>query len=76
MNTLFRDNNAKEIFEQGPHRTPHAHLAELKAWLLAKWGRGLIHRPACRAVWIDKIEIGVAQVTKAVPRFYDEAVAR
>ncbi len=34
---FFRDNNAKEIFEQGPHRTPHAHLAELKAWLLAKW---------------------------------------
>ena len=34
---LFRDNNAKAVFEQGDSQGRHADFAELKAWLLAKW---------------------------------------
>ena len=34
---FFRDNNVKELFEQGAYQGRHADFAELKAWLLAKW---------------------------------------
>ncbi len=34
---FFRDNKVKELFEQGGCSGRHAHLAELKAWLIAKW---------------------------------------
>ncbi|MGN0852330.1 MAG: DUF4838 domain-containing protein [Kiritimatiellia bacterium] len=33
----FRDNNVKELFEQGAYQGRHGDFAELKAWLLAKW---------------------------------------
>ena len=34
---FFRDNNVKEIFEQGAYQGQHGDFAELKSWLLAKW---------------------------------------
>jgi len=34
---FFRDNNVKELFEQGSYQGNHGDFAELKAWLLAKW---------------------------------------
>ena len=34
---FFRDSGVHFLFEQGVHRTYHGDLAELKAWLLAKW---------------------------------------
>ncbi|MGN0846589.1 MAG: DUF4838 domain-containing protein [Kiritimatiellia bacterium] len=34
---FFRDNNVREIFEQGAYQGYHGDFAELKAWLLAKW---------------------------------------
>ena len=34
---FFRENNVKELFEQGAYQGRHADFAELKAWLLAKW---------------------------------------
>ncbi len=34
---FFRDNNVKELFEQGAYQGRHADFAELKSWLLAKW---------------------------------------
>ena len=34
---FFRDNNVKEIFEQGAYQGRHGDFAELKSWLLAKW---------------------------------------
>ena len=33
---FFRDNNVKELFEQGANQGRHGEFAELKAWLLAK----------------------------------------
>ena len=33
---FFRDNNVKEIFEQGAYQGRHGDFAELKGWLLAK----------------------------------------
>ncbi len=33
---FFRDNNVKEIFEQGAYQGRHGEFAELKGWLLAK----------------------------------------
>ena len=34
---FFRDNNVKELFEQGAYEGRHGDFAELKAWLLAKF---------------------------------------
>ena len=34
---FFRDNNVKELFEQGAYQGRHADFAELKTWLLSKW---------------------------------------
>ena len=34
---FFRDNNVREIFEQGAYQGRHGDFAELKSWLLAKW---------------------------------------
>ncbi len=34
---FFRDNNVKELFEEGAQIGRHGAFAELKAWLLAKW---------------------------------------
>jgi len=34
---FFRDNNVKEMFEQGSYQGNHGDFAELKSWLLAKW---------------------------------------
>jgi len=34
---FFRDNNVKELFEQGAYQGRHGDFAELKVWLLAKW---------------------------------------
>ena len=34
---FFRDNNVKELFEQGAYQGRHADFAELKTWLIAKW---------------------------------------
>lgn len=34
---FFRDNNVKEIFEQGDYQGQHGDFAELKSWLMAKW---------------------------------------
>ena len=44
---FFRDNNVKEIFEQGDHIGRHAAFAELKGWLLAKlmWNPELDVKP-------------------------------
>jgi hypothetical protein len=33
---FFRDNNVKELYEQGAYQGRHGEFAELKAWLLAK----------------------------------------
>ncbi len=33
---FFRDNNVKELFEQGAYQGYHGHFAEMKTWLLAK----------------------------------------
>ena len=33
---FFRDNNVKELFEQGAYQGHHGHFAEMKAWILAK----------------------------------------